>query len=1395
VDADSNPGSNNPTENGVEPGDPADNNLASTDRGGEEDDHDPAGIEIFDLAQRKTTVAAGPFRYGDVVKFTYEVFNQGSVQASSVKVKDFIPCGLRYINASNNTLGWAFDAVSGDAVITLPGAIVPGASVTVDIFLQVIPCIANSNTAWTNIGEITSANSDDPDSPPTDIDSTPDNDPDNDPGGEPDSPNDDEITGDPNNPNNPDAPQDEDDHDPQRIEVVDLALNKKLITAGPYKYGQIIDFNIEVFNQGNVTLNNIEVVDYLSEGFDYDPSINPGWSGTAPQIYTIIAGPLAPEASTIVTVRLKLVQTNGGGKIYTNGAEISGMDDNDGDPRDNDDADSTPDDNPDNDNPVTPGDPNDDEITESPNDPNTPGDDDEDDSDPAGPKIFDLALRKVQLTAGASFSYGQTVMYGIQVYNQGNVDARDIRIVDTLPCGLEFLPTSAVNIAAGWVYNPATREVRATYSNILVAGTNTQLSLDVKVVACYSNVNNAWTNYAEIEGANDNDPNTPNPPVDIDSTPDGNNTNDPGGEPNTPTDDEINGDPNNPNNPDAPQDEDDQDPHKIQIFDLALRKTVDNRGPYMLGQTATFRISLFNQGNVAARNILVKDYLRTGFVFNAGVNPGWSLVGSNLEYTYAPTLLPGDSITLPLLLEITVDATPNVRDWWNYAEIAGAQDLNNNNRNDDADSTPNSNTPYENQVEPDGPFDNVINGNGPNFNQDEDDHDPEKVIVVGGLGDTVFKDLDGDGIQDPGEPGVGNVVATLTDCNGNVLATQTTDANGFYFFNNLIPGDYQVQFDISRLPLGCAFTFQNQGGDDTKDSDVNLDGLGPCTNIGGGEFDSTYDAGLLILAAIGDFVWHDLNGDGVQGAGEPGIPGVQVNLYKGDGTFVGTRFTDANGKYLFDFLYPGNYFLEFIDPIGFDRTFQNIGDDARDSDIDLSNGPRTTATTYLAPGERDLTWDAGYYICIPIGELVWYDTNKNDLKDSNENGINGLTVNLWRNHFGVWTIWDVTLVKNKPNTASDDGYWKFCAPPGQYYVEVVMPPFGLVRARANVGNNELIDSDLTNQNGVSTTDRFTVISGQTKCDIGAGFYPMATAGNLVWMDANMNGVQEANEPRMQGVKVAAISIESGEKVSEAVTDIDGIYNLEYLRKEDYYLQFTPPAGYSVTLPRATSDDMDSDVDHTYGLNTTRMFSMQPAMTNENIDMGVALGVLPVTWLDVNAKRVNSTHQITWRTSTEVNTSHYVVERRLEGQADFAEIPGQIKAAGNSSAVRDYVHFDTDVEKSGMYQYRVKQVDFDGKYAYSRIVKVSHNGENSIDLYPNPAKTTTNIQVVLSNESEVSMVMYDNAGRLVKVIASAQVVKAGDNQYSVDLSTVPAGVYNVVVTIDGVATQKKLIRIE
>ena len=94
------------------------------------------------------------------------------------------------------------------------------------------------------------------------------------------------------------------------------------------------------------------------------------------------------------------------------------------------------------------------------------------------------------------------------------------------------------------------------------------------------------------------------------------------------------------------------------------------------------------------------------------------------------------------------------------------------------------------------------------------------------LGDRVWFDANKNGVQDAGEAGVAGVKVTLLDASGNAVGSPlVTDANGNYLFTNLKPGAYSVQFDKTTLPAGYAFTGQDQGGDDQRDSDANaIDG-------------------------------------------------------------------------------------------------------------------------------------------------------------------------------------------------------------------------------------------------------------------------------------------------------------------------------------------------------------------------------------------------------------------------------------------------------------------------------------------------------------------------------------------------------------------------------------------
>ncbi len=192
---------------------------------------------------------------------------------------------------------------------------------------------------------------------------------------------------------------------------------------------------------------------------------------------------------------------------------------------------------------------------------------------------------------------------------------------------------------------------------------------------------------------------------------------------------------------------------------------------------------------------------------------------------------------------------------------------------------------------------------------------------VGSIGDYVWKDTNNDGIQNASEVGVSGVIVELYK-GGVKVSADTTDANGMYLFGNLSAGDYTVKLLTSSLPAGCILSSQqNQGSDDTKDSDFDpITGISQVVTIdplgtGISKDNPTVDGGLYSpKGSIGDYVWKDVNNNGIQDATEVGVAGVSIELYKG-GVLLTSTTTDANGKYLFSNLDAGNYNIKVVTSI------------------------------------------------------------------------------------------------------------------------------------------------------------------------------------------------------------------------------------------------------------------------------------------------------------------------------------------------------------------------------------------------------------------------------------------------------------------------------------------------
>ena len=108
-----------------------------------------------------------------------------------------------------------------------------------------------------------------------------------------------------------------------------------------------------------------------------------------------------------------------------------------------------------------------------------------------------------------------------------------------------------------------------------------------------------------------------------------------------------------------------------------------------------------------------------------------------------------------------------------------------------------------------------------------------------------------------------------------------------------------------------------------------------------------------VSSSLGDFVWHDLDRDGVQDDGEHGIAGVTVNLTDCSGKVIDSTTTDTNGNYLFTDLTPGDYAVQFVAPAGYLFTTADAGGDAADSDAtDPVTDPATGTTTGTTACDR-----------------------------------------------------------------------------------------------------------------------------------------------------------------------------------------------------------------------------------------------------------------------------------------------------------------------------------------------------------------------------------------------------------------------------------------------------------
>jgi hypothetical protein len=170
----------------------------------------------------------------------------------------------------------------------------------------------------------------------------------------------------------------------------------------------------------------------------------------------------------------------------------------------------------------------------------------------------------------------------------------------------------------------------------------------------------------------------------------------------------------------------------------------------------------------------------------------------------------------------------------------------------------------------------------------------------------------------------------------------------------------------------------------------------------------------------------------------------------------------------------------------------------------------------------------------------------------------------------------------------------------------------------------------------------------------------------------------------------------------------------------------------------------------------------------------------------------------WSTSSEANNSGFDVERKVMNESNWMKA-GYVQGSGNSNSTKNYSFTDRGLQ-TGKYQYRLKQIDFNGNYEYFDLNGYVEVGvPNKYDIsqnYPNPFNPVTKIDYDLPYDSKVSLRIYDVTGREVKNLFSG-VLKAGYYTQVFDASSLSSGVYfyRVVMSsgkVDFVQSKKMVV---
>jgi len=329
------------------------------------------------------------------------------------------------------------------------------------------------------------------------------------------------------------------------------------------------------------------------------------------------------------------------------------------------------------------------------------------------------------------------------------------------------------------------------------------------------------------------------------------------------------------------------------------------------------------------------------------------------------------------------------------------------------------------------------------------------------------------------------------------------------------------------------------------------------------------------------------------------------------------------------------------------------------------------------------------------------------------------------------------------------------------------------------------------------SDKVAAVAGDTQYF----FFSLDTVASIIW---------DASFPTPATIEVRQYSGVPPQHIAPAtnymyfytdVTGTTGFYSYTMNLKYRSTWMGTMSSAANLRMATYSTTAFPNWTSWTTGTNPSSVNTTKNIITNVNTGDLVlftasdSTSALPVRLFDITANRIKNNVVVNWSTASEINSSMFEVERSFDGN-QFINA-GKVKASGNSNAFVSYSFNDRNavsLTSGNVIYYRLKMVDLDGKFEYSKTVTVRLNNalnDITVVMYPNPVFDNLYVKVNLPVSGNVKIELMDITGKTL--MSKTQWMEAGSNLSSENLGTLSSGLYFLSTEINGERQVQKLVK--